>query len=640
MVTLRAAAWAVALTLAVCVPSPGALAAPSGEGSLDVGAVRAVPGSAQFYLSARGLPEGVTLDEARITASAGGRALPATVEATSSGRADVTRTVVMVIDTSGSMKGRPLAEAQDAARRYAAAVPASLRIGLVTAGLPARTVLAPTTDRAAFTAAAGNLRAGARTALYDGVAAGVALLAAQPAGERRLLVLSDGADTASATSLPLLARRLDRQDGSVDVVAFGTGTDPAALRRIADAGRGTLHHAAQSGTLAGVFLDAAAAFTAPVRVTVEVPAALAARTARLSITAAAGGRTLGTGVTVAFAADPRAATAGAPRAVTASPGPPPWLYWTGGAAMLAAVLLGAATIAPARRGLGRRRLAELEGLTAGRAAPPGAASRALPDMALALSDRVVRARGLHDRLAVQLEQAGMRLLPREWLLLRVGTAAAALLVLAVLLSPLLGILLGPAAAWAGTAAYRRRRASRRTRRFAEQLPDALQLVVGSLRSGFSLGQALAALVRESADPVGTEFGRALAETRIGVDLEDALERTAERTACRDLSWLVMAIRIQREVGGNLAEIMETAVETMRERARLRRHVHALTAEGRLSAYVLIALPICVGGWMFLMRGEYVRVLYTEPIGIAMLAGAVLFVAAGSFWMSRLIKVEV
>ena len=92
------------------------------------------------------------------------------------------------------------------------------------------------------------------------------------------------------------------------------------------------------------------------------------------------------------------------------------------------------------------------------------------------------------------------------------------------------------------------------------------------------------MVREGAEPVATEFGRALAETRLGGDLEDALERTAVRNGSQDLAWLVMAIRIQREVGGNLSEVLETAVETMRERARLRRHVRALSAEGRLSAY--------------------------------------------------------
>jgi tight adherence protein B len=102
----------------------------------------------------------------------------------------------------------------------------------------------------------------------------------------------------------------------------------------------------------------------------------------------------------------------------------------------------------------------------------------------------------------------------------------------------------------------------------------------------------------------------------------------------------MAIRIQREVGGNLSEVMETAVHTMRERGELARHVRGLSAEGRLSAYVLVALPIGVAAFMFVSRGEYLRPLYTQTLGLCMLAVAVLMIAVGSFWLSRLIKVKV
>nr|WP_275955196.1 type II secretion system F family protein [Planomonospora venezuelensis] len=594
-----------------------------------------------------------------------GAVLPVTVEpagtAGAGGGDGPDRSVVIVFDASASMSGPPLAQAQDAALDYARAVPSDVRLGLVRVGDRAETLLAPTADRAAFAAAVRGVRAQGSTALYDGVEAGAALLAGEEAGDRRLLVLSDGADTSSRTSLDLLAVRLRGAGAAVDVVAFGEGIDAAALRRIAEGGGGRVRRATRGRELAAAFLSAAAAFSPPVRVTVRVPGELAGRAARLTVearpagpaadvpapgpasTPADAGGVVSTSMAVTFAADPRAGGPGAPPAAVTVAGPPDWLYPAGGGALLAAVALAAAALVRPRRGLDGGRLAQLERFVAHGGAPAGAGiagGLGVPGAALALTERVVRARGRHERLAVELEQAGMRLLPHEWTLLRLGVAFACAVLLALLLPPVAGILLGPGLGWAGCGLYRRHRAAARARRFAEQLPDALQLVVGSLRSGFSLGQALAALVRESAEPVSTEFGKALAETRLGVDLEDALEKAAERTACRDLSWLVMAIRIQREVGGNLAEIMATAVDTMRERARLRRHVRALTAEGRLSAYVLIALPIGIGGWMFLIRGEYVRPLYTEPLGIAMLGAAVLLVAAGSFWMSRLIKVEV
>jgi tight adherence protein B len=183
-------------------------------------------------------------------------------------------------------------------------------------------------------------------------------------------------------------------------------------------------------------------------------------------------------------------------------------------------------------------------------------------------------------------------------------------------------------------------AKRRISKFAEQLPDALQMVVGSLQSGFSLPQSLDTLVREAAAPLSTEFGRVLAETQLGSELEDALERAAERTKSEDLSCMVMAIRIQHDVGGSLAEVLTTAVATMRDRFRMHRQVRALSAEGRLSAYVLIGLPLAIGAYMFMFNPDYVRPLYTEFWGIVMLGVGVLMLCVGAFWMSRLIKVEV
>ncbi|MGI5169997.1 type II secretion system F family protein [Spirillospora sp. CA-253888] len=617
----------VALVL-VLVPAATAGAAAAETGSvLRVGTVTTAPGTAAFLLSTAGSPA-PALTGAHVTVEAAGRRLPAALAPAGPAPAG-DRSAVLVLDSSGSMAGAPLTAARRAARRYADAVPADVRIGLVTAGAPARTLLAPTTDRAALVRALDSVRASGGTALYDAVAKAAAV--PSTGGAHRLVVLSDGADTASATSLATLRGRLAARRGAVDVVALDARADERTLRAIAGGGR--VHRADQSAALSRAFLSAAAALTAAVRVTVAVPPDLAGRTVTLTVGVRTGGRELTATAPVVFAG--RATTAPA-AAVSGAAAPPPWLYPAGLAALASALLLAAATLAGPGGGLGRRRLAQLTGGAARRDSGPATA----PQAALALSEKVVRARGLHERITVQMEQAGLPLQPQEWLLLRVGAVLAAAVAAALLLSPPAALVLGPLAGWGGTALYRRRRAARRARRFAEQLPDALQLVVGSLRSGFSLGQSLAVLVREAEAPVSTEFGRALAETRIGVDLEDALERVAERTDCRDLSWLVMAVRVQRDVGGNLAEIMETAVETMRERARLRRHVRSLTAEGRLSAYVLIALPICLGAWMFLVRGEYVRVLYTRPIGIVLLATAVLLVVAGSWWMSRLIKVVV
>jgi Flp pilus assembly protein TadB len=168
----------------------------------------------------------------------------------------------------------------------------------------------------------------------------------------------------------------------------------------------------------------------------------------------------------------------------------------------------------------------------------------------------------------------------------------------------------------------------------------LQLMAGSLRSGFSLPQSLDAVVREGTRPASDEFYRAIAEARVGIELDVALDGVAGRMESTDLRWTVMAIRIQREVGGNLAEILGNTITTMRERAALHRHVRALSAEGRLSAWILIALPLVIGAWLFITDRHYLSPLSNTVLGLLVLTGAGVLFIIGVFWMRAAIKVEV
>jgi Flp pilus assembly protein TadB len=245
------------------------------------------------------------------------------------------------------------------------------------------------------------------------------------------------------------------------------------------------------------------------------------------------------------------------------------------------------------------------------------------------------------RLELRLDLAGVGWDPAEWVLAGAGVSVALFLALTVLAgNVLIGVVLGALVGWLGMKFGLNFMIRRRRAKFADQLPDMLQFVAGSLRSGFSLGQGLDAAVREDTQPVAGELSRALQESRIGVDLEDALDQVADRMESADLRWTVIAIRIQRETGGNLAEVLGNTVETMRERAHLRRHVRALSAEGRLSAYILVSLPIGIGGWLFLTRRSYVAVLYTTTPGIVMLLFAILMIVGGALWMRKMVKVEV
>lgn len=245
-----------------------------------------------------------------------------------------------------------------------------------------------------------------------------------------------------------------------------------------------------------------------------------------------------------------------------------------------------------------------------------------------------------ERTAVKLDLARLSLTPAEWLVVRTALAGFAAFGLGALTSSAIGAVVGLVLAWFASRAFLRRRVARRRAAFAEQLPDTLQLLVGALQAGFSLPQALDTVVREDTQPIAGEIARALSRTRLGASLEEALEIVAQRMGSPDFVWMVMAIRIQRQVGGNLAELLTTTVHTMRERCALRRQVRALSAEGKLSAYVLIGLPIMLALWMFISRREYIAPLYTTPIGLALLGAGVACVSLGWFWMSSLIKVKV
>jgi tight adherence protein B len=165
-------------------------------------------------------------------------------------------------------------------------------------------------------------------------------------------------------------------------------------------------------------------------------------------------------------------------------------------------------------------------------------------------------------------------------------------------------------------------------------------MAGSLKAGLSLAQALDTVVREGQEPLSGEFRRALVETRLGVPIEDALESIGMRMESADFEWTVMAIRIQREVGGNLAELLLNVAGTLRERDYLRRQVKALSAEGRFSAYILLAMPPGVILYMMAVNPSYLNPLIHTPQGLVLLCGMVLLMGIGALTMKKMVKVEV
>jgi tight adherence protein B len=270
--------------------------------------------------------------------------------------------------------------------------------------------------------------------------------------------------------------------------------------------------------------------------------------------------------------------------------------------------------------------------------PEGAA---LDSAKQAAANVLKRNRGLEVKIAQRLEGAGSSWRPAEWLLMH----AAVFIVFSIV-----GLLLGAgnliiglvfmAVGAFGPWFYLGFRRNRRKKKFERSLPDTLQLMSGSLAAGLSLAQSVDTIVREGSEPIAGEFRKVLVETRLGLSLETALQGIADRMQSKDFDWVVMAINIQRQVGGNLAELLDTVAATMREREYMRRQVAALAAEGKLSAMVLGGLPPIFLLYLLLANHSYVIVLFTRPIGIAMLVGGAMILSVGIFWMSRIVKVEV
>lgn len=180
----------------------------------------------------------------------------------------------------------------------------------------------------------------------------------------------------------------------------------------------------------------------------------------------------------------------------------------------------------------------------------------------------------------------------------------------------------------------------RRKKFAAQLPDALTVLAGSLRAGRSIGQAMESLSRELPDPMGRELRKVVAETRLGRTLAEALADAAERIDSPDFRWAVLAMQIQAEVGGNLAELLDQVAVTMRERLRMKGEVKALTAEGRASAMMLVVLVPGLGLVMSAVNRDYMAPLITTTIGNIILGVSFVMITGGYFWMNKMIKIDV
>lgn len=182
--------------------------------------------------------------------------------------------------------------------------------------------------------------------------------------------------------------------------------------------------------------------------------------------------------------------------------------------------------------------------------------------------------------------------------------------------------------------------SSRKSRFEDQLPEVLDLLAASLESGAGVAQALELVVAEADDPAAEEFARVLSATRLGSPIVEALKVMSVRLGSRDLNWTIQAIIVQQRTGGKLADVLRIVAGFMRGREEVKRELKALTAEGKLSAFILGGLPFALAGFLLIVNPDYLTPLFTTAIGIAMLVITGTLMLIGFFIMSRIIKIDV
>ncbi|MBF0672754.1 MAG: type II secretion system F family protein [Salinibacterium sp.] len=244
-------------------------------------------------------------------------------------------------------------------------------------------------------------------------------------------------------------------------------------------------------------------------------------------------------------------------------------------------------------------------------------------------------RGYRGSLTADIELAGGGVTPGRVVLRTLAVSIAAGIILGALTVPLLGVL-AVLVLPLGTPIALRMKADSIRRRFEDQLTDTLQLLASSLRAGNSLLKALDTVAEEAAQPTAREFVRAVNEVRVGSDLGDALDNVAQRMHSTDFEWVSQAVDIHREVGGNLAEVLDQVSETLRDRNQMRRQIQSLSADGRLSAWVLMALPLVVPLLLSLINPGFLAPMISSPIGWALLGISAVLLLIGGIWIRRLV----
>ncbi len=533
---------------------------------------------------------------------------------------------ILAIDASKSMHGDAIRQAMIAARSFAKHRTRGSRLGVVLFSRKPRVVLEPTSDEkriADALRAIPQLTQGTR--LRDAAVEGIRLLDQSGATAGSVVVLSDGADVGSVTSAPALgALAKDKRIRVFTVGLRSPSYDGSSLREVATVANGRYAEARRAQDLPPIF------------------AALADQFAAEHIVRYKSGEALGTTVAVEAHVDGVEGSAitsydtPALRGAAAKARPTEEtlsdlaiVLIALGAGILLAVVMYLA-LRP-RRWTVQERVADYAS---------DDATFLVPESPTPVPSEPSRRKesALMKRLEDRLDIAGMSIKPAP---LVMSTAIATIMMIWLLAGPAHRPVLAVFAAFfpVGVIMFVRAKIKKRRRTFDDQLPDTLQLLASALRAGHSFSGALASAVDNAAEPSRSELKRAVHDEALGVPVDEALQAVSDRMQSTELDYVGIVARLQRESGGNTAEVLDRVVVTIRERQGLRRMVRTLTAQGRFGGGVVSALPIAMLGILSVLQGNYLETLFQTSSGVLMLAASGLLMLFGWLAIMKIVDIE-
>ena len=547
------------------------------------------------------------------------------------------KSVVVAIDRSQSMKGKRLQDAVAAARKFVTAKAPSDRIAVVVFGSSAVALTGFSSSTIDSDDALRTMAVDSRpgTALFDALGLSAQMLSREQGRARVVVLLTDGQDVSSESSLPAAINAAKKADALVYPIGVGaSSTTSQPLRQMASQTAGAYHQAATTAALDSVYSS--------IRQELR-------RTWRVEyVTGAAPGDKIHLRVALgpdgAASSDVTVPASFAPVAPKGGGGlPSPFYSPLGGLVLtlLVAFLVLTAVGLLFAGGSGswvKGRLApHVEGATRRKHSREKGERLAAFAGLFRVTEQTFGHRAIWKKVHLKLERADVPLRTVEFFYLMTGCAFTVALLAALTGRSTLGILIALGVGGAIPYVWVTFKAKRRMMVFEDQLPDLLVTLAASLKAGHSFKQGIQTIVDEGQEPASKELSRVITDTRLGRPMDEALAETAERIGSKNFSFVITAVTIQRQVGGSLAGLFDMVADTVRQRQQFARKIRGLTAMGRASAYVLIALPFFIAFAITLLNPTYMAPLYDTSTGHMLIIVGLVMMAFGSLILRKLVS---